>query len=134
MAYKNKIDQKLCAQKHYQLNKKKMVAKAAINNEAAKKRNKEYVKNYLLSHPCIDCNEHDIIVLEFDHISDNKELSVSNAIHRPCSLKNLINEINKCVVRCANCHRRVTHFRRLEDAKGPRQKKRSRTISLTLFE
>lgn len=68
-------------------------------------RNQKYITEYLLNHPCIDCGEKDIIVLEFDH-RENKVSNVSELIH--LSLSILIKEINKCDVRCANCHRRKT--------------------------
>lgn len=71
-----------------------------------RQRNYEFVKNYLQNNPCVDCGEKDIVVLEFDHIGDkNKAIS---AIIQNCSLKRLEFEINKCEVRCANCHRRKT--------------------------
>jgi len=49
--------------------------------------------------------ESDYIVLEFDHKHD-KKYNVS-AMHT-LSLELLIKEIEKCEVRCANCHRRKT--------------------------
>ena len=64
--------------------------------------------DYLLNHSCIDCGEDDPIVLEFDHINpDDKSSSVAALISR-YSLNRLIAEIEKCEVRCANCHRRKT--------------------------
>jgi hypothetical protein len=71
-----------------------------------RKRNYDFVKEYLQTHPCVDCNETDIVVLEFDHKGD-KDKAVSSIINN-CSLERLIKEIEKCEVRCANCHRRKT--------------------------
>ena len=34
-------------------------------------------------------------------------------VHRGHSIQNLDSEIAKCEVRCANCHRRITHLRRV---------------------
>ena len=57
----------------------------------------------------MDCNESDILVLEFDH-KERKEKSynVSYLMRRGLSFDKLIEEIKKCDVRCANCHRRKT--------------------------
>jgi len=77
-------------------------------NKLAKR---QYVTDYLLTHPCIDCGEPDIIVLEFDHVRGEKKKNISNLIMQSYSLETLIEEIKKCEVRCANCHRRVTHKR-----------------------
>ena len=69
------------------------------------KRNREYIDNYLTSHPCVDCGEKDIVVLDFDHVRGIKEIEVTRMIKRN-SLKKIDEEIKKCEVRCANCHRR----------------------------
>lgn len=71
-------------------------------------RNKRIVLEYLSNHPCVDCGETDPIVLEFDHVRGEKIKNVSRMVARKVSVENLLAEINKCDVRCANCHRRVT--------------------------
>jgi ribosomal protein S27E len=71
-------------------------------------RKRWYVYNYLQSHPCIDCGESDHVVLEFDHVRGEKVKSISKMVATTYSLESLIKEIEKCEVRCANCHRRIT--------------------------
>jgi hypothetical protein len=63
---------------------------------------------YLQSHPCVDCGEADIEVLEFDHVEmvGPRGLRISQAASG--STERLIAEIAKCEVRCANCHTRRT--------------------------
>ncbi len=73
--------------------------------------NREYVLAYLKDNPCVDCGEPDPIVLEFDHVRGNKVTSISYMLQRHSSLSKIIEEIKKCDVRCANCHRRVTAAR-----------------------
>ena len=59
----------------------------------------------LKSSQCCDCGESDPIVLEFDHIDSSlKVYDVSDVACR--SKKKLLEEISRCVVRCANCRRR----------------------------
>lgn len=75
----------------------------------AKQRNEAYVYEYLRRHPCIDCGEEDPIVLDFDHVDPStKHKGISELKYGQCSLRLLRHEIAKCVVRCANCHRRKT--------------------------
>lgn len=67
--------------------------------------------SYLLEHPCVDCGETDITVLEFDHLRD-KTKDVSALMKGTSSWSRIEAEILKCAVRCANCHRRETERRR----------------------
>lgn len=66
---------------------------------------KQIILKHLLSNPCIDCGEKDPIVLEFDHLRD-KSFDISDGLMKP--IKILQEEINKCEVVCANCHKRRT--------------------------
>ena len=57
---------------------------------------------------CMDCGETNPIVLEFDHInSKEKSFNISNALMTKSyvSWEFLFQEIEKCDIRCANCHR-----------------------------
>lgn len=78
-------------------------------NEAKRKRVhkvQDRLHTYLSSHPCVDCGEKNIIVLEFDHVKGNKKGNISYmASTAKCSWKTILEEIEKCEVRCANCHR-----------------------------
>lgn len=65
------------------------------------------VLSYLKSMGCIDCGEKDPRVLEFDHVREQKSDCVSNLITSH-STKRIFQEISKCEVRCANCHKRKT--------------------------
>lgn len=69
---------------------------------------KQFVLNYLKDKKCSDCGENDPIVLEFDHIKGNKQFNISEATHAGRSLESIKKEIQKCVIRCANCHRKKT--------------------------
>lgn len=58
--------------------------------------------------PCLDCGETNPVVLEFDHVKGNKVAAVA-VLSKDCwSLEKIQEEINKCEVRCANCHRKKT--------------------------
>ncbi len=94
----------------YKHNKSKIKTKK--NRTNSKIRNKEFVKDYLLNHPCVDCGNSDIRVLDFDHVKGNKVNNISNLVRNATSLNNIISEIEKCEIRCANCHRIVTYERR----------------------
>jgi hypothetical protein len=61
---------------------------------------------YLLTHPCVDCGEADPVVLEFDHVRDQKTANIAY-LAQACSIKRVMEE-KKCDGRYANCHRRMT--------------------------
>lgn len=115
-AFKNKAKNirharcKICQCKvckiHYQKNKQKYIQKAKRNNLIYNKKIRDYIWDYLLKHPCVDCGETNPIVLEFDHVREKKEFEIAN--RRITCLKRLKSEVNKCEIRCANCHRKKT--------------------------
>lgn len=89
--------------KYYQTNKKKVRAKRQTRVEEIR----QYIYEYLLENPCIDCGETDPVVLEFDHVRGKKKDIVSRLLYHR-SLKIITEEIKKCDVRCSNCHKRKT--------------------------
>lgn len=115
--FKNKafeIREKACKEctraevrQHYVKNRQYYLEKSIKRNRSQRKIIKEYVYQYLTAHPCIDCGEKDPVVLEFDHIS-NKSENVSSFIQKNYPVVKIKREIEKCEIRCANCHRRKT--------------------------
>lgn len=63
---------------------------------------------YLAAHPCTDCGEQDLRVLEFDHVRGLKVMGVGLMAIRLKPLSVIDEEISKCEVRCVNCHLRRT--------------------------
>lgn len=73
-----------------------------------KRDNREQLWAFLQTHPCVDCGETDPVVLEFDHADPGeKSFAVGDGIFwKPW--EEVVLELSKCDVRCANCHRRRT--------------------------
>jgi len=100
---------RLSIKKHYDENKEYYIKKASTRNLKLKIESLDYLCKYLKNHPCIDCGEKDITVLEFDHKDrKNKFKEVSSLVRNRYDLETIKNEVKKCEVRCANCHRRKT--------------------------
>lgn len=90
---------------HYQSNKTAHILK----NRRNKLIKKAFLWQYLRSHPCVDCGESDPLVLDFDHEDPTTKIaSVAEMARNGWSLQRIKHEIDKCVARCANCHRRRT--------------------------
>jgi len=75
--------------------------------DAARLTAREYVYQYLSTHPCSECGESDPMVLEFHHRGE-KARDVSYLTAAGYSVATIQAEIDKCDVLCANCHRRHT--------------------------
>lgn len=91
-------------------------ARAKVLETGARRRQqrRDVVATYKADHPCVDCGESDPVVLEFDHVRGTKLMNINDFVAGRGTLAQLAEEIEKCEVRCANCHRRITHKRRIE--------------------
>lgn len=94
---------------HYRMNTQYYLWKARKRSQFVREKMYSYIGQYLSVHPCVDCGETDILVLEFDHKDRaNKIQEISNIVKRQLTFDTLVSEIEKCDVRCANCHRKKT--------------------------
>lgn len=64
-----------------------------------------FVENLKAKYGCCVCGEKDGCCLDFHHLL-GKEDNVSELVRRK-SLKRLAEEMNKCIILCANCHRKL---------------------------
>jgi hypothetical protein len=93
---------------YYRKNKAAINRNRLFNQSAYRARNQKNIREYLTSHPCIDCGEADARVLEFDHVRGKKDQNVAEMVRGGTAWQRIASEIAKCEVRCANCHRRRT--------------------------
>lgn len=74
--------------------------------DANKKYNSSLINRYKRFCGCHFCSENEPVALDLHHLNpDEKDLNVSVAVSY--STKCLRKEVRKCVVLCANCHRKV---------------------------
>lgn len=91
-------------QKHYARNIERYKTNAARYRDRLLDERYGFLSDFLSAHPCTDCGETDVTVLEFDHLRD-KEFAIAAGIASK-SWADLQREMEKCEVVCANCHRR----------------------------
>jgi hypothetical protein len=100
---------RLFVKNHYNNNKGYYLDKTKKRNSELRMTLLVYVRDHLSKNPCVDCGESDVRVLEFDHEGKiPKLMAISSLIKARVSTAIIQEEINKCQVRCANCHRRKT--------------------------
>ena len=90
---------------HYQKNREWYCARTRAPRREQREPYWAWVMNYLTTHPCVDCGEVDPVVLQFDHRDGTEKVDADGTMLNRASWSTLLNEIAKCDVRCANCHR-----------------------------
>ena len=89
---------------HYRAHKAEYIAKAARWSGIRWRENAVRLLAFLEAHPCVDCGETDPVVLQFDHVRGDKVTDVSEMLGNGTSWENIAREMDKCEIRCANCH------------------------------
>jgi hypothetical protein len=60
---------------------------------------------YFKTHPCVDCGNSDLRVLQSDHRDPElKSANISHLVRNNHRWETILIELNKCDTRCANCH------------------------------
>lgn len=83
---------------------------AAVRERAARRvaAHRLRLAEYLRDHPCVDCGETDLRVLDFDHRDRTDKRGQVSRLVFSVGWARLAEEIARCDVRCSNCHRRRT--------------------------
>ena len=89
---------------YYRRNTKQEIKRVATR----KAKLRDWLNEYRKSTSCSVCGESDPACLDFHHTNPKeKEFSLGDTKASGFSKKRLLNEIQKCVVVCANCHRKA---------------------------
>jgi hypothetical protein len=77
---------------------------------------RRFLENLKLSKKCLFCHFASYVTaLEFHHLYD-KDINISNAVRRGWSKQRILKEVDKCILVCVNCHRKI-HHTNLHDSK-----------------
>jgi len=94
---------------HYAKYKPLYLARAKVRREKLRLEFHTNMLAYLSNKCCVDCGENDIRVLELDHIDpSSKRFNISQAVRLGFSWNDVLAEIKKCRILCANCHKKRT--------------------------
>lgn len=109
MPYKN-LEQRKAYQKKYHFKwyeENKEFRKKQIKNR--KKKLKQKFSNFKSTKFCLNCGESESVTLDFHHVEKNKREIISRMVSDGFGWKSLIEEMEKCVILCSNCHR-IRHY------------------------
>jgi len=104
---------KSCSRSYFKEYYKKNTAKVKARNNIQDTLYKQRIHKIVIesfADGCGVCGETDIRVLEFAHKNKKeKEFSIGTAVGQQLSIVRIKEEIGKCKILCANCHRKETH-------------------------
>jgi len=95
----------------YYANKDRTLQRNSRNKAKYVATAQDHIWDLLKESSCIDCGENDPLVLEFDHVHGKKKHNIAELVtglRATATLRALKEEIAKCEVVCANCHKRRT--------------------------
>jgi len=106
-----KVCSRARSRQYYQENKEKHKIITGKRRRRFISEHKQRLREILESSKCVDCGIDNILVLEFDHVRGEKNGNVTTMINAGCSWQTALEEIDKCEIVCANCHRIRTYSR-----------------------
>lgn len=108
---------------YYEKNRSKVIAKINQN----KKANRRWFAAFKATKSCIKCGESHPAALDFHHVHPRKgDKKVNDLVSDGHAKQRIMEEINKCVVLCSNCHRKHHHEERVTKRKLAKKKKRAK--------
>lgn len=91
---------------HYAANRELYKERATAQKRRWRHERTLLLFEHFASNPCRDCGETDPVVLDLDHLRD-KSFNIGDQLAYR-SWESILEEMAKCEVVCANCHRRRT--------------------------
>jgi hypothetical protein len=80
--------------------------KTKVRNAALRARNRAWINEYISGKCCAECSENHPGVLDFHHIDPETKYKEVALLLRNAALDTIQAEIAKCIILCANCHRK----------------------------
>ena len=114
MPTKDKEKRSEIAKKHYAKNAARIKAAVRANNIKIRQKWREYKASL----SCVKCGENHPATFDFHHIERKPDNQKVNKLLSNKSYKKAIKEIEeRCMVLCANCHRKLHHEEFLQKEK-----------------
>ena len=99
-------DPKAYAAAHYQSNK----GKYAASSKASRLRKREWYLGIMSDKSCERCGETDVACLDWHHTDPSQKEQTVSWLMDNRSRKAILEEIDKCICLCSNCHRKLHYY------------------------
>ena len=117
MPYKNKEDRLACQRRYYERNKAKVIKTTGAQRRKYRVEWAEFKKTL----KCSKCGFAHPAAMDFHHIDPAEKESGIDRLLRNGAMAKIREEMKKCIVLCANCHR-VHHYEEREKILAQTQK------------
>lgn len=99
---------------YYEKNKDRHRESRARRRDVYRKIAQDYVNRSKIDKPCTDCGKVYLpVVMDYDHLPGfEKSANVSSLVQKGMAISKIQEEIAKCELVCANCHRIRTWVRK----------------------
>jgi hypothetical protein len=111
------------SKKYYEENKEKVIAK----NKVRKKIRKVDWQVFKATLSCVNCGENHPATFDFHHVQRHPDNRKVHKLLQSNNIGGALKEIKKCIVLCANCHRK--HHWEEEQENKKKRKKKPRLVS-----
>jgi hypothetical protein len=99
-------DKNSCSYEFSKLRRKRYKKLHSEQDGNSIKKRHSFLKSFFEQNPCFDCKMSDMRVLEFDHVRGKKLFNIMSMVNKGLKKwEDILKEIKKCDVVCANCHR-----------------------------
>ena len=94
---------------NYQKDKVRQAARVKKNRDNSRQRAYDFLYSYYNHDPkCEKCGESDLRCLQFHHLDPTqKEIQVSDLCYQGYGIERIKQELDKCILVCANCHCKI---------------------------
>ena len=101
--------QKTYANTYYANNKAAIIAASKTSAKAYK----EQWRSFKATLACVKCGQNHPATFDFHHVDSNTKEAAVNKLVKNRAFKRAMDEVKKCIVLCANCHRIHHHDERI---------------------
>lgn len=108
----NRTKQVQYQREHYERNKAEIIRKAQQRKDDIRK----WFRDFKSKLKCVECSENHPAAIDFHHLDPKRKVKdVTKMVAKGHSKERILEEISKCIVICANCHRKL-HWKERQES------------------